>query len=87
MANKTKEIQRLMPQKAPAPKTLTNEEKAAQIARFFTQKREVLFQGILFNAVQADPDVDLRALVDRSIDAADYALKKLYPIPQEGDEK
>lgn len=86
MANKTKEIGRLMPPKqAPAP--LTKEEKAAQIARFFTQKREQLFQGILFNAVHADPNVDLRVLVDRAIDTADYALEKLYPIPQEGDEK
>lgn len=87
MANKTKEIGRLMPPKqAPAP--LTKEEKAAQIARFFTQKREQLFQLILANLLQ-NPNckADLEPVVDAALKAADYALEKLYPIPQEGDEK
>lgn len=87
MANKTKEIGRLMPPKqAPAP--LTKEEKAAQIARFFTQKREQLFQLILANLLQ-NPNckTDLEPVVDYALKTADYALEKLYPIPQEGDEK
>lgn len=37
----------------PAQKALTDEEKAAQVARFFTQKREQLFQLILANAMQS----------------------------------
>lgn len=74
------------PKQAPAP--LTKEEKAAQIARFFTQKREQLFQLILANLLQ-NPNckTDLEPVVDYALKTADYALEKLYPIPQEGDEK
>lgn len=82
-----------MPQKPAQPKPLTKEEQAQQIARFFTQKREQYFQLILGNAIQnatnlkaADGVVDLRALIDASLQAADYALEKLFPLPEEKKE-
>lgn len=49
MATNPKHLNKLAPT---APKPLTDEEKAQQIARFFAQKREQLFQGILFNLLQ-----------------------------------
>ena len=83
MAQNPKNITKLG-KTAPAP--LTKEEQAQQIARFFAQKREALFQGILFNAVNggAKPTT---ALVDEALAAADYALEKLYPLPKEGETK
>ena len=85
MSNNPKHIAR--PATA-ASKPLTKEEQAAQIARFFSQKREALFQLILANLLQ-NPNckADLEPVVDAALKAADYALEKLYPIPQEGDAK
>ena len=83
MANNPKNITKLG-KTAPAP--LTKEEQAQQIARFFAQKREALFQGILFNAIRIWPSekyLDLKVAVDASLEAADYALEKLYPMPKE----
>lgn len=70
----------------PAVKPLTKEEQAAQIARFFSQKRESLFQLILANLLQ-NPKcrADLEPVVDAALKAADYAIEKLYPLPKEGD--
>ena len=83
MVNKTKQIQQLMPQKPAAPKPLTKEEQAQQIARFFQQKRESYFQMILANAIQADyKNVALKQIVDESLEAADYAIEKLFPLPK-----
>lgn len=85
MATNPKHLNKLAPT---APKPLTDEEKAQQIARFFTQKREQYFQGILFNLVQNptikwETNMNLRFAVDAALDAADYALEKLYPVKQE----
>jgi len=64
---------------------LTPEQKAEQVARFFTQKRESYFQGLLFNMVhgevQYDPKFDIKAIVDKAIEGADYAIEKLFPLP------
>lgn len=70
----------------PAAKPLTKEEQAAQIARFFSQKRESLFQLILANLLQ-NPNckADLEPVVDAALKAADYAIEKLYPLPKEGE--
>lgn len=70
----------------PAAKPLTKEEQAAQIARFFSQKREALFQLILANLLQ-NPNckADLEPVVDAALKAADYAIEKLYPLPKEGE--
>lgn len=70
----------------PAAKPITKEEQAAQIARFFSQKREALFQLILANLLQ-NPNckADLEPVVDAALKAADYAIEKLYPLPKEGE--
>lgn len=58
---------------------LTPEQKAEQVARFFTQKRESYFQLILANLIQAGtPPKDA---VDLAIEGADYAIEKLFPLP------
>ena len=80
MTTNPKHLNKLAPAK-PAP--LTEDEKAQQIARFLAQKREQFFQGILFNDIRSDPNVDLITKVDEAIAAADYALEKLYPVKQE----
>ena len=67
---------------------LTNEQKAEQVARFFSQKRESYFQGLLFNlAHTAGPDADIKAIVDKAIEGADYAIERLFPLPKAEDEK
>ena len=85
MTTNPKHINKLAPAK-PAP--LTEDEKAQQIARFLAQKREQFFQGILFNLVQNptikwETNMNLRFAVDAALDAADFALEKLYPVKQE----
>ena len=58
---------------------LTPEQKAEQVARFFTQKRDSYFQLILANLIQAGtPPKDA---VDLAIEGADYAIEKLFPLP------
>ena len=67
---------------------LTPEQKAEQVARFFAQKRESYFQGLLFNlAHTAGPEADIKAIVDKAIEGADYALEKLFPLPKAEDGK
>lgn len=62
---------------------LTNEQKAEQVARFFSQKRESYFQGLLFNLTHtAGPDADIKAIVDKAIEGADYAIERLFPLPK-----
>ena len=80
MTNKTKDIQRLMPQKPQQPKPLTQEEKAQQIARFLSQKREQYFQIILGGMIHAGAEP--KQAVDLALDAADYAMQKLYAPAQ-----
>jgi len=89
MANNPKNITKLG--KTPAP--LTKEEQAQQIARFFAQKREALFQGLLFNVVHNanfNPDKltdEMKYTVDACMATADYALEKLYPMPKPEEKK
>jgi hypothetical protein len=66
---------------------LTPEQKAEQVARFFTQKRQELFNGLLFNlAHAAGPDTDIKAVVDKAITGADYAIERLFPLPTEKED-
>ena len=58
---------------------LTPEQKAEQVARFFTQKREQYFQLILANLIQAGTHP--KDAVDLAIEGADYAIEKLFPLP------
>ena len=67
---------------------LTPEQKAEQVARFFSQKRESYFQGLLFNlAHTAGPEADIKAIVDKAIEGADYAIERLFPLPKAEDGK
>ena len=63
---------------------LTPEQKAEQVARFFTQKRESYFQLILANLIQAGTHP--KDAVDLAITGADYAIEKLFPLPTEKKE-
>ena len=66
---------------------LTNEQKAEQVARFFSQKRESYFQLILGNLLHgALPGVDKKRMIDECLEAADYAIERLYPLPIEKKE-
>ena len=58
---------------------LTPEQKAEQVARFFSQKRESYFQLILANLIQAGTHP--QDAVDLAIEGADYAIEKLFPLP------
>jgi len=79
--NKSKTPVRLAKPAAGAP-VLTDQQKAEQVARFFTQKRQELFNGLLFNlAHAAGPDADIKAVVDKAITGADYAIERLFPLP------
>ena len=70
---------------------LTNEQKAEQVARFFSQKRESYFQGLLFNmahgAATSGQEFDIRDLVETAITGADYAIERLFPLPKAEDAK
>lgn len=82
MATNPKHLNKLAPT---APKPLTEDEKAQQIARFLAQKREQFFQLILANSLQNVQLIpaDISQFVDTAIAGADYALEKLYPVKQE----
>ena len=78
-------------QQGPTPKSLTPEEKEAQIQRFLAQKKEMFFQmfsGSLARGLDYVPTKEeALALVDLSIEMADRALEKLYIPPKEAIEK
>ena len=62
---------------------LTPEQKAEQVARFFTQKREQYFQLILGNILQ-NPEsraISVKTAVDLALEGADYTIEKLFPLP------
>lgn len=73
---------------APArPKELTPEEKAQQVARFLSQKRETFalsaFAGICRHA---DPRRhDPKEVAEWAVNAADALMEKLYPLTAEGE--
>jgi len=64
---------------------LTPEQKAEQVARFFSQKRQELFNGLLFNmthgAATLGTGFDIKGLVDKALEGADYAIERLFPLP------
>ena len=62
---------------------LTPEQKAEQVARFFTQKREQYFQLILGNILH-NPEfraISVKTAVDLALEGADYTIEKLFPLP------
>lgn len=72
-----------MANKPVKPKPLTDEEKKQQIVRFFAQKRESYFQLILANSIQAGTHP--KQAVDLALEATDYAIEKLFPVPNKED--
>lgn len=75
----------MKPSSPAKPKELTPEEKAQQIARFLSQKRESFVTSILFGLVH-NPNHGLtpEQAVDWSIKTADLLMEKLYPIVKDG---
>lgn len=69
------------------PRELTPEEKADQIARFLSQKRESFALSAFAGICRADGmkrnPVEVAAW---AVDAADALMEKLYPIVKEGEE-
>ena len=63
----------------------TKEEQEMQIARFLQNKKETFFQLILANLVQAGTHP--KEAVDLADEAADYAIKKLYPVVEKKEDK
>lgn len=69
------------------PQELTPEQKAEQVARFLSQKREsfalTFFAGLSRHSgiMGSDP----AAIADYSVKAADALMEKLYPMPKEGE--
>ena len=78
-------------QQNPTVKPLTPEEKAAQIQRFLSQKKEMFFQiysGALARGLDYVPTKEeALAIVDLSIEMADRAIEKLFIPPQEETKK
>lgn len=69
------------------PRELTPEEKAAQVARFLSQKRESFALSAFAGAIRADGmKHDPKAVAEWSVQAADALMEKLYPIAK-GTEK
>lgn len=69
----------------PVRREMTEEEKAQQIARFLSQKRESFATSILFGLVH-NPNHGMtpEQAVDWSIKTADLLMEKLYPIVKDG---
>lgn len=69
------------------PKELTAEEKAAQVARFLSQKREsfaqMFFAGLANNPCIADKTP--KDVAKFAISAADALMEELYPIPDDSE--
>ena len=69
---------------------LTPEQKAEQVARFFSQKRQELFNGLLFNlthgAATLGTGFDIKGIVDKALEGADYAIERLFPLPTEKED-
>ena len=65
---------------------LTPEQKAEQVARFFTQKREQYFQLILGNILHTGINTNVKQCIDTAIEGADYAIERLFPLPTEKED-
>lgn len=71
-----------MANKSTKPVRLPEPDKNEQILRAIAMKRESFFQLILGNLLHQQ-GMGPKEAVDLSIEAADYAIEKLYPIKQE----
>lgn len=61
-------------------KPMTKEDREKQVLRFLADKKENLFNLILANLIRAGM-TSVGSAVDLAIEGADYAIKKLYQIP------
>ena len=68
------------------PQELTQEQKAEQVARFLSQKRES-FALTAFAGICRTDGMHRRPteVAEWSVDAADALMEKLYPMPKEGE--
>ena len=69
------------------PRELTTEQKAEQVARFLSQKRES-FALSFFAGLSRQEGImkeDPKAVADYSVQAADALMEKLYPLASEDD--
>lgn len=68
-------------------KPLTPEERQEQAARLYTQKRESITTGILFNVLHnpeiLKTEITPEDLADYAIKLADKVIEKLYFTPKE----
>lgn len=67
----------------PVPKPATQEEKERQVALYLANEKKTYFQLILDNLIQAGTHP--KNAVDLAIEAADYAIEKLYPVEKKED--
>lgn len=67
----------------PVPKPVTEEEKNLQVARYLANEKKTYFQIILASLIQAGKNT--KDAVDIAIEAADYAIEKLYPVEKKED--
>ena len=68
---------------------LTPEQKAEQVARFFSQQRLTLAQGALFNMMQSGyiADHTPEEIADKAVAIADAMIERLFPLPGKEDAK
>lgn len=69
----------------PMMKQPSKEEKVQALLRELSVKKEQMFLGILYNSINAGKEPSPE-LVDKAIATADYALEKLYTLPEEKKE-
>ena len=67
----------------PAPAKPSEEEQRLQVARYLANEKKTYFQVILANLIQAGTHP--KDAVDLAIEAADYAIEKLYPVEKKED--
>ena len=60
---------------------MTKEDREKQVLRFLADKKENIFNLILANILRTGINTNVKECVDVAIEGADYAIKKLYQIP------
>lgn len=91
--NKAKNPAGFQPRVAPA-QPLTEEQKKMKIAQFLQQKRETIAVNVLCNLVHGAimrkkeiPTEHLVKMADVAVMMADEMIEKLYPLPEEEQQK
>ena len=84
--NKTKNSAGFQPRVAPA-QPLTEEQKKMKIAQFLQQKREIFAINILVGLCHNAKGLRAEDLINTAVDMADKLIEKLYPLPEEEQQK